>query len=399
MSKRTVGTSRERMMNALSNANTDYVPFDFMLWTSLEETCQDRVEFIERQLELGVDAHVELPNLPVRFHPDVKEEQREEETPDGVFIHKEYKTPAGDLGVVVRKTDDWPYGDFVPLFSDFLVGRSTEFLIERPDDLAALRYLLSPPTDEDIASFREQSAGLKRFAADRGLLVSAGQYGSQVGGGLPGRTVGAVGGDALLWLCGVQNAVLLAMDEPHALAELLDIISEWNMTRMKVALAEGIDLFVRRAWYESTDLWSPSLYRKFFFPTVKKEINLVHQAGAKYGYIMTSGVMPLLDDLLELGVDVLIGVDPVQGVGTDLETLKKKADGKMCLWGGVNGPLTVEKGTKEEIEEAVERSMSILGPRGFILSPVDNLTGAVESVLGNVKIMIGAWKSCLGGTA
>jgi len=161
---------------------------------------------------------------------------------------------------------------------------------------------------------------------------------------------------------------------------------------MEIYLEEGIDLLVRRAWYESTDLWSPSLYRKFFFPLLKKEVELVHQVGAKFGYIMTSGIMPLLNDFLELGIDVLIGVDPLEGKGTNLKLLKERLGEKICLWGGVNGFLTIERGEEKEVKETVEKSISILGPQGFILSPVDSVTDNSERTWNNVKTMIKAWK-------
>jgi len=181
-------------------------------------------------------------------------------------------------------------------------------------------------------------------------------------------------------------------EEPETIQELLQIISEWNMKRMEIYLEEGIDLLVRRAWYESTDLWSPSLYRKFFFPLLKKEVELVHQVGAKFGYIMTSGIMPLLNDFLELGIDVLIGVDPLEGKGTNLKLLKERLGEKICLWGGVNGFLTIERGEEKEVKETVEKSISILGPQGFILSPVDSVTDNSERTWNNVKTMIKAWK-------
>jgi hypothetical protein len=57
--------------------------------------------------------------------------------------------------------------------------------------------------------------------------------------------------------------------------------------------------------------------------------------------------MPLLEDFLELGIDVIIGIDPVEGKGTDLRLLQETVDGKICLWGGVNGFLTVERGTPQ----------------------------------------------------
>ena len=383
--------SRERMLIALENRQSNYVPCSFMIFSALAEKCKDQFEFIEKQLELGLDAKVELPELPFRFHPEVKVKEWKEKSKSGCLLHKEYQTPSGKLTSVVQKTEDWPYGNSVPLFDDYLVPRSKKYLIEKKEDLEPLRYLFSEPTAGDVSSFREKANKLKRFAANKDLLVSGGwrHFGSEKGIDKDGGTMGA---DALMWLCGIEKVLLLAMDEPETIKEFLRIISEWNMKRMEVYLEEGIDLLIKRAWYESTDLWSPSLYHKFIYPVLKEEVELVHQARAKFGYIMTSGVMPLLDDFLELGIDVLIGVDPIQGKGTDLRLLKESLGGRICLWGGVNGFLTIEKGKEKEVQDAVEKSISILGPRGFILSPVDNVTDNSERTWNNVKTMIKTWE-------
>jgi hypothetical protein len=383
--------SQEKMLIALENRRSNYVPCTFMIFSALAEKCKDQFEFIERQLELGLDAKVELPELPFRFHPEVKVKEWKEKSKSGYLLHKEYQTPSGKLTCMVQKTEDWPYVNSVPLFNDYLVPRSKKFLIEKKEDLEPLRYLFSQPTAGDISLFREQANKLKRFAVNKELLVSGGwrYFGSEKGIDKDGGTMGA---DALMWLCGVEKALLLAMDEPDTIKELLQIISKWNAKRMEVYLDEGIDLLIKRAWYEGTDLWSPSLYHKFIFPVLKKEVELVHQAEARFGYIMTSGVMPLLDDFLELGIDVLIGVDPVQGKGTDLKLLKQSLGGRICLWGGVNGFLTIEKGKEKEVQEAVEKSISILGPKGFILSQVDNVTDNSERTWNNVKTMIKTWE-------
>ncbi len=384
--------SRGRMLITLNKKQADYIPCSFMIFTALENRCKNQFEFIERQLNLGLDAKVELPELPIRFHPEVKIKEWKERAKEGTLLYKDYFTPAGKLESIVKKTDDWPYNDSVPLFNDYLTPRSRKFLITSKEDIKSLDYLFSEPTKEDILNFKEKAKELKKLAQSKSLLVSGGwtSTGSEKGIDTDGGTMGA---DALMWLCGVERMLLWAMDKPEIIEELLKIISHWNIKRMKIYLEEGIDLLIKRAWYESTDLWSPSLYRKFILPILKKEVDLTHQAGAKFGYIMTSGVMPLLDDFLNSGIDVLIGVDPIQGKGTNLKVLKEKLGGKICLWGGVNGFLTIERGTKKEVEDAVSKAISILGPKGgFILSPVDNVTEDQDITWNNVKVMIETWK-------
>lgn len=385
-------SSRERMLITLNNKEADYIPCSFMIFTALKKRCKNQFEFIEKQIELGLDTKVELPELPIRFHPEVKIKEWKERAKEGTLLYKEYHTPEGELESIIKKTNDWPYNDSIPLFNDYLVPRSKKFLMTCEEDLNSIPYLFSEPTKGDILNFRTKAKRLKKLARNRDLLVSGGwrSDGSEMG---INEDAGTMGADALIWLCGAERMLLWAMDKPEIIEQLLKIISHWNIKRMKIYLEEGVDLLVRRAWYESTDLWSPSLYRRFIFPMLKKEVDLTHQAGAKFGYIMTSGVMPLLDDLLKLGVDVLIGVDPIQGKKTDLKVIKEKLRGKICLWGGVNGFLTIERGTKEEVEGAVSKAVSILGPRGgFILSPVDNVTDTRDKTWDNVKVMIETWR-------
>ena len=387
-------SSRERMINSIECREPDYVPLSFMIFSALRRKCKDQYEFVEKQLELGLDAFVELPmsppktqsehtdlhGLPMRFDPDVqirewKEEKAGEKDP---LLYKEYKTPSGNLKTVVRKAEDWQHGDHVPLFDDYLIPRSKEFLIKSKADLKPLKHLLTSPYRDDVAEFRESSQRAKEFANKHGLLVIGG-WGACI--------------DAACWLCGMEELVLASVYDPDFVGELVEIIAKWNQDRMKVFLDVGIDLYIRRGWYEGADFWAPDLFRRFILPSLKKEVQMAHEAGAKFGYILTAGSMFLLDIILESGVDVLIGVDPVQDRSMNLQELKNKVKGKISLWGGVNGFVTVEMGTREEIENAVKTAMDTLGPDGFILSPVDNIRETTQEVWENVEFMINVWKN------
>ena len=119
---------------------------------------------------------------------------------------------------------------------------------------------------------------------------------------------------------------------------------------------------------------------------------MAHEAGVKYGYILTSGSMPLHEMLIQLDIDVLIGPDPVQGKATNLSRMGEQLRGKMCTWGGVNGFITVEGGTKADIDDAVCNAIEALGPDGFILSPVDNVRDPSDETWENVLTLIESWK-------
>jgi len=362
---------------------TDYTPCCFMMFHGLRDRYPgDQRRFVEGQLALGLDAVVELPELPMTFHPDVSDRTWVEKgAPGEIFplLHKEYYTPAGTLHTVVRQTEDWPHGDQIEFYSDFNVPRSLSFHVNGKKDLNKLRYLLAPPTAAQVKEYREECAGLKKFAEGHGLMV---------------RGVRGVLIDAAIRFAGVDNLIYAAIDDPEYFEEYMEVLWNWNMSRMEIVLDEKPDFFLRRAWYENTGFWSPDMFRKFMKPYAQKEAKWAHEAGAKYGYINTCSYMSLLDDYTDIGFDVLIGADPVEDKELDMEKLKNHAKGKFALWGGCNGFVTVEMGSGAEIVAEVGHAMDVLAPGGgFILSPVDNVRDTSDKVLENSKIFINAWKN------
>jgi len=201
-----------------------------------------------------------------------------------------------------------------------------------------------------------------------------------------------VGMDIANWLCGMQPLMLLALDQREFISDLLQIIHEWNMKRMEVVLSAGVDIFIRRAWYEGCDFVVPDFYADVILPRLRAEIDLAHEHGARFGYICSSGTKPMLDYYTDAGFDVLLGIDPVQGTHTDMPLMKEKIGDKITLWGGVSGAVTVEMGTADEIREAVRLAYNTLGPDRFVLSPVDNITVDEPMTWQNIEVFIDEWK-------
>jgi uroporphyrinogen-III decarboxylase len=354
---------------------------------------ENMVELAKAERAMGLDSmlfipaaprperldHPDLRGLPVRFHPDVEtREWREEVEGDFDILHKEYDTPGGRLTTSVRLSDDWPYGDHIPLVGDYQVPRAIKQLITTPKELDALQYFLTPPQGSDIAHFLKEAEDARAFVKEHGVLL--------VGGW-------GVGMDMANWLCGMQNLMILTMQQPSFVADLLEMIHVWNMQRMEVVLSAPVDLYIRRAWYEGCDFVTPRFYREVILPRLKAEVDLAHERGAKFGYICSSGTKPMLDFHMEAGIDVLIGVDPVQDTRMDLALLKERVGDRMCLWGGVSGAVTVEMGTEEEVRLAVRQAVETLGPAGFILSPVDNITVDAPKTWHNIDVFMEEWRT------
>ncbi len=382
-------SSRERLISALAHQNPDHTPCAFMLHGALHKSSRNYLDFIDRQLAMGLDAFVELPpraphtvndhynlhGLPVSYHPDVVIREFKQPGLNEPLLVKEYHTPAGMLVCEVRQTDDWRWGDHVPFLDDYIIPRATRFPLGSEEDLAALQYLLQPPTDAEINAAIQESQPALTKARQEDLLVAGGW---------------GVGADMVGWVYGLNPMITDTYDRPDFLKALLGMIADWNRKRMSILLEMGLDLYIKRAWYENVDFFSPKKWREFIYPILKADADLAHQAGAKFGYIITARAMPLLEMIAEAGVDVLIGVDPHT---FDLAKAKAMLAGRVCLWGGVNGHLAVEQGTPAEVQAEVRAAMEQLAPGGgFILSPVDNVREDTPTSNENVRALIRAWQ-------
>jgi hypothetical protein len=292
------------------------------------------------------------------------------------ILQKVYHTPDGNLKTVVEKTDDWPHGNNIPVFSDFNVSRAKEFLIKTYADIKRLKHLLGEPKPEEYRQFKEEAAELRQAAEELGVVFEGGRTSL---------------GDSLVWLLGIQNLIYGCFDTPDFIIELLDSLYNWERKRLEIIIDEGIELLFHSAWYEITDFWTPDLYRKILKPRLAELVDFTREAEVKFVYIITKSYEVLADDFLDLQFDCLYGADPIQG-NADLNFLHDTFKGKVCLWGGINSAVTLGRGTKEEIEEAVESAVRIMAPGGgFVLFPVDAVLPDANP-WGNVEILLKKWR-------
>jgi len=353
---------------------------------------EDFFALAEAEAEMGLDPmlfipslgrperpeHPDLRGLPVRFHPGVSiKEWRESGMMGAQILFKEYHTPAGTLSTRIRVSEDWPHGDHIPFIDDYQVPRSLKPLITSPSDLEPLSYLLQPPHRDDIEQYYQQANRAVAFIVETPALLAGGW---------------GVGMDMANWLCGMQDLMAWVIEQPAFVDDLLEIIHQWNKSRMEVILSAPIDVFIRRAWYEGCDFITPRFFKHSVLPRLKAEVELAHERGVKFAYICSSGTEPMLDYYLDAGIDVLIGIDPVQGTHTDMPLMKEKLGHRVCLWGGVSGAVTVETGDEAQIRQAVTEAVQTLGPTGFVLSPVDNITIDSPKTWKNIDIFIDEWK-------
>jgi hypothetical protein len=335
---------------------------------------------------IGVDDILDV-SVPWSSDPAVTwtDSRKQASDPDRYpVLVREYSTPKGTLRHEVRQTGEeqaegWVIQpEVVPLIEDFNIPRAEQHLVSSPEDVRRLAYCYTPPNASAKAWFASRMAEVKAFRDANGIPVQA---------------WAGFGMDAVVWFCGAEGAILLALDHPKEFGELFDVITETDAARTELAASHpGVDLVVERGWYSSTNFWSPALFEQFVFPHIQALAKAAHEHGKKFGYVMTTGVEVLGPRLVEAGVDVLYFVDPLDPVqkGLSLERVRDLLSDSMTLAGGISS-LTLGSGSATEIQKNVRRALDTLGPTNrFILHPVDGLFP--DTPWESIETMIAAWE-------
>jgi uroporphyrinogen-III decarboxylase len=382
-------SSRDRLLAVLRRERPDHIPLLFntfgfrppfdVLWDSQA----DEARF---WLSHGVDDWLTV-HVEQAFQPDVRVRRWEERIQGERWplMVAEYETPAGPLRQEVWRTDDWTSPDWpghkdgephVALLDDYNPPRSRRFAVETEADVERARYLFAEPSADASARFREQAARLASQARELDVLL--------VGWG-PG------GGDLAVWLCGVTGMLLMAKERPAVFEALMEVIHAWDRRQTELLLDAGVDMVIRRGYYEGATFWSPALFRRFFAPRIRELADLAHGAGRFLGYIMSVGYDPLLPDLAAIGYDAHYLLDPIwQGRHADLSRVREFFGGKTAVIGGLNEPVTLEFGSREDIRREVFRAVEQLGPDGLALTPAEGIMASTP--WSAIETLIEAWR-------
>lgn len=176
------------------------------------------------------------------------------------------------------------------------------------------------------------------------------------------------------FLRGLDNLMVDMMMEPEMAHYILDKFTDFYIgffDRMLGAAKGRIDI-LRQADDLGTQrglLFSPGLFRTFIKPRIAKIADLAHSHGVKFMFHSCGAILPVVEDLIEAGVDIL---DPLQALaeGMDPRVLKDRFGGRICLHGGIDTQYLLPRGSPEEVADEVRRRLDILCPGGgYIMAP------------------------------
>ena len=181
------------------------------------------------------------------------------------------------------------------------------------------------------------------------------------------------------YLRGFEDWFMDFILNPRRLEALFDAVLEVTLQMAKNELLEvgkDVDIVIC-----ADDLgtqaglqMSRAHYVKYIKPRHEKFFRQIHElSSAKILFHTCGSVADIMDDLIEIGVDILNPVQPT-AAGMNPIALRKKYRGRIAFWGGPDPQYTLPSGTVAEVKKVVEVLMDGMSEGGgFVLSSCHNI--------------------------
>jgi uroporphyrinogen decarboxylase len=176
----------------------------------------------------------------------------------------------------------------------------------------------------------------------------------------------------------------------RAFAEVLLDKLLWLYKEMWTQYLKEIGPYVKLVYFtddigsQNGMLISPDLFRSVLKPRLRELIDHIKGlAEVRFMYHTDGSVVPVIDDLIEMGVDIL---DPIQtsAMGMDTQAMKETYGDRLCFHGAIDVQQMLPFSTPEEVRYDVAKRIYDLGRGGgYILSTCHNIGADVppENIL------------------
>lgn len=162
-----------------------------------------------------------------------------------------------------------------------------------------------------------------------------------------------------------EDTLMNLLMEPEAMAELIDVICEYRLTYMKLVVEHlHPDLIISHDdWGSKNSLFmSPETWRELFKEPYRKLYTYLHENNVIVMHHADSFLEPIVEDMVDIGVDIWQGVLP----SNNIAAISEKVGDKMLLMGGIDSVIDREDATEEEIRTETRRACNDYGHlKGF----------------------------------
>ncbi len=179
------------------------------------------------------------------------------------------------------------------------------------------------------------------------------------------------------FLMGFEDTLTGFYEHPDEMHELIEYITEYRLQYAKL-LIDGMHpdaIFSHDDWGAKEALFmNPEMWRAFYKEPYRRLYGYIRSRGCIVIHHADSYLAPIVEDMVELGIQCWQGVLPEN----DIPALQKRLQGRMILMGGVGAAIDRPDSTEDEIRPYVRGVLNECCPGGhFIPCITYGLAGTV----------------------
>ncbi len=320
-------TSEERVLRVLQHQETDRVPhFEWLVDRRVRQAlCPDITDYNEFAVQMGQDAVIVDP------------------------IFKKERVSAN------RWLSEWGY-----VTQDTAEEHGIE--VESPIKSMADFERYTPPDPHAPGRFAAVEDAVQKYAGCKAVIVHLNDVFS-----LP------------RYLMSMQELLMGIVTQPELVRGLVEMSVTVNLELAKEVAARGAKIVYTGDdyAYNKGPLMSPKHFREFFYPGLCRVMRGYKELGLYVIKHTDGNLWPILDMIIDSGIDCLDPIDPVAGM--DLGEVKAKYGHRVALKGNVDCAQLMTFGTPDEVVEATKEALRTGMPGGgFILSSSNSIHSAVK---------------------
>lgn len=361
-------------MDAVSHRESDRVPVDLggSMVTSIHQTGHDN---LKKYLGINLDRPTEIArgrSLVARVDQEVQDRLGVDvrmltvSSPDGWEDEAGGDRLTDEWGIVWERPAGFDNYEIVasPLFGDISVADVRN--MAWPE---AIRPGFTEGLREKALAFRQGTD--KAIIANLAMQIHTQSY----------------------FLRGFSQYLMDMVLNPGLIEAIMDRVLEIFLERSRSIMAEIGDLVdivyvADDLGAQNGPLFSPQTYRQLLKPRQKKLFEAIKRGSdVNILYHTCGSVIEFIDDLAEVGVDILNPVQTSAG-GMDPKILKSRFGNKVCFWGGIDTQNIMPFGTPVQVKEEVKKRIEDLAPGGgYVVAAIHNIRPEVppENIVAMVE--------------
>ncbi len=192
-------------------------------------------------------------------------------------------------------------------------------------------------------------------------------------------------------LRGYERLLMDLVMNPELADRILEIPFRYHLAAAEKLAAMGVDMIWTGDDIGSQKgmLFHPDTWRRFFKPRMAELVSRVKAINPelKVAYHTDGDVREVIDELIEIGIDVL---NPVQPACMDPAELKRDYGDRLLFWGSIDEQKTLPFGTPHDVRSEIRTRVATIGAGGGLIlgpthhvqldTPLENFWAMIETI-------------------